>query len=128
MIITVKGNVCTGLSEGKRFTELPWVRKQIEEKIGFEPHLGTLNLSLSSDMKIGKLLNGFKGWKIIPEKGYLPGRLYKALVKGKIAAAVVRPEVPSYREDVIEIVAPSCLREEFDLADGDEVEVKIWLE
>jgi len=128
MIITVKGEVFTGLSEGKRFIKLPWVRRQIEGQLGFEPHPGTLNLSVSSDIRMGNLLEKFKGRGILPEKGYFLGRLYKALIVGRVPGAVIRPEVPGYPENVIEIVAPICLREELHLRDGDLVEVKIWLE
>ncbi len=129
MIITIKGKVFTGLSEGRRFTELPWVRRQVKEQLGFDPHPGTLNLSLSSDTEISILLSRFEGLEILPEKGYFPGRLYKAsIMRRRVPTAVIRPEVPGYPEDVVEIVAPVCLREEFHLRDGDEVEVEIWLE
>jgi len=128
MIITIKGKVFTGLSEGRKFTELPWVRRQVKEQLGFEPHPGTLNLSLSSDTEIGILLSRFEGQEILPEKGYFAGRLYRASIMGRVSGAVIRPDVPGYREDVVEIVAPVCLREELHLRDGDEVEVKIWLE
>ena len=128
MIITVKGEVFTGLSEGKRFVKLPWVRRQIEGQLGFEPHPGTLNLSLSSDIRVGDLLSKFKGREILPEKGYFLGHFYKASIMGRVSGAVIRPEVPGYPEDVIEIVAPVCLRKELHLRDGDLVEVKIWLE
>lgn len=128
MIVTIKGKVFTGLSEGRRFTELPWVRRQVKEELGFEPLPGTLNLSLSSDTEISILLSRFEGREILPEKGYFSGRLYRASIMGKVLGAVVRPDVPGYPEDVVEIVAPVCLREEFHLRDGDEVEVEIWLE
>lgn len=128
MIITIKGKVFTGLSEGRRFTELPWVRRQVKEQLGFEPHPGTLNLSLSSDTEMGILLSRFEGREILPEKGYSSGRLYRASIMRRVLGAVVRPEVPGYPEDVVEIVAPVCLREELHLRDGDEVEVEIWLE
>ncbi|MCW4020677.1 MAG: CTP-dependent riboflavin kinase [Candidatus Bathyarchaeota archaeon] len=128
MIVTVKGKVFTGLSEGKRFIELPWVNEQIKVKLGFEPFPGTLNLSLSPDVQVGKLLSAFEGWKVLPKEGYSSGRFYRALINGRVACGVVRPEVPDYPEDVIEVVASVCLREEFGLEDGDEVEVEIWLE
>jgi len=127
MIITVKGKVFTGLGDGKKFIELPWVKEQIREKLGFEPYPGTLNLSLSSDAQIINLLNSFRGWKILPQEGYFPGRFYKALIMRRVHGAIVKPEVPRHPEGVIEIIAPFCLREEFNLKDG-EVEVKIWVE
>jgi len=128
LIITLKGNVFTGLGDGKRFTELPWVREQIKEKLGFDPYPGTLNLYLSSDAQIISLLSTFRGWEVPPERGYFPGRFYKALIMEKVLVAVVKPEVPGYPEDILEIIAPLSLREEFHLKDGDELEVKMWLE
>jgi riboflavin kinase len=128
MILTIKGKVFTGVSEGKRFTELPWVKKQIMRQLGFEPYPGTLDLLVSSDFQIGIMLSRFRGRDILPEEGYFSGRLYKALIMERVLGALVRPEIPGYPEDTVEILAPICLREELDLRDGDEVEVKIWLE
>jgi len=128
MIVTVKGKVFTGFSEGKKFTELPWVKRRVKEKLGFTPYAGTLNIILPPDLQISKLLNEFKGWEIPPENGYFPGYFHKALINGEIHGAVVRPSIPRYPRDVVEILAPICLRERFNLKDGDEVEVKIWLE
>jgi len=128
MIITVKGRVFKGPGDGKKFTELPWVKRQFKEKLGFEPYSGTLNLSLHPNTEALSLLNRFKGWRIQPEKGYFPGRFYKALIMQNVHGAVVRPEVPGYPDNILEVVAPICLREKFHLKAGDEVEVKIWLE
>jgi len=128
MIINVKGRVTRGLGEGKKFTQLPWVKRLIQEKIGFEPYPGTLNLRLSSDAQIFTLLEKFSGIRISPREGFASGRIYKALIAGEVHGAVVRPEVPNYPEDVLEILASVNLREEFNLRDGDEVEIKIWLE
>jgi len=128
MILTIKGKVFTGVSEGKRFTELPWVKKQITKQLGFEPYPGTLNLLVSSDFQMGNMLSRFRGRAILPEEGHFSGRLYKALIMESVLGALVRPEISGYPEDTVEILAPICLREEFDLRDGDEVEIKIWLE
>ena len=128
MIVTVKGKVFSGHGDGRRFIELTWVRKQIKRKLSFEPYPGTLNLILPLDPNTTGLLNKFKGIEIVPEKGYFPGRLYEALINGRVNGAVVRPEVPGYPDQLLDVVAPMFLREEFDLKDGDEVEVKIRLE
>jgi riboflavin kinase len=128
MDITVKGKVFAGKGEGKKFLRLCWVRTQINEKLGFEPYLGTLNLYLSNEARAINLLNKFKGLEITPEKGYWSGRLYKALINGKVHGAVVRPEVPYYSSQILEVIAPVFLREKLSLKDGDEVEVKILLE
>lgn len=128
MNITVKGKVFTGTGDGKKFVGLPWVRSQVKEKLGFEPYVGTLNLYLSNEAHTINLLSKFKGLEITPEKEYYPGRLYKALINEKVQGAVIRPEVPKYPNQILEVIAPMFLREKFNLKDGDEVEVKIWLE
>jgi len=127
MIITVRGKVSSGIGEGRKFIQLSWVKKQIEKKLGFEPHPGTLNLRLSPNAPIFVLLNKFSGMEI-PAKGNLAsGRLYRALIAGKVYGAIVRPEIPDYPKELLEILAPVNLREKLHLKDGDELEIKIWL-
>lgn len=128
MILNVKGKVSKGRSEGSKFTMLPWVVERVKEKLGFKPYPGTLNLLLAPDNQLSVLLKKFRGWKIPAQKGCFSGRFYRALVMNRVAGAVVRPDVPGYPENVVEIVAPVCLRDLFGLKDGDAVTVKIWLE
>ena len=128
MIVTVKGKIFTGSGDGKKYISLHWVRRQAKEKLGFDPYPGTLNLTLPPDAEIIRLLKAFRGWETPSKKGYFPGRFYRALIMGEVFGAVVRPEVPSYPETVLEVIAPLYLREKFRLKDGDELEIKIWLE
>jgi len=127
MIITVKGRVSSGLGEGRRFTQISWVKKQIREKLGFELYPGTLNLCLPSDAQIFSLLDKFSGIKIPAKKEFASGRLYRALIADEVHGAIVRPDVPDYPKGILEILAPISLREKLYLKDGDEVEIKIWL-
>jgi len=127
MIITLTGRVTSGFGEGRRFTQLLWVKKQIREELGFEPYFGTLNLCLPSDAQIFSLLDKFSGIRIPAREGFASGRLYKALIAGEVHGAIVRPEVPDYPKGLLEVLAPINLREKLHLKDGDEVEIKIWL-
>ena len=45
--IVFEGTVFSGEGRGKKFVELPWFKRQVEEKLGFSPYLGTLNIRLS---------------------------------------------------------------------------------
>lgn len=128
VIIAVKGQVFSGTSEGRCFVSLSWAMRQFYERLGFAPYPGTLNLRLPAEAKVRKLVNRFQGVKIEPAEGFCSGRCFKALIMGRVNGAVVIPEVPRYPDDVLEVLAPICLREEFNLRDGDEVEVMIWLE
>jgi riboflavin kinase len=122
-----KGKVTAGTGEGKRFTELPWVKKAIKEKLGFEPYPGTLNLALPEKVRINTLLGESKGYIILARKGFFSGRFYRALMMRTVYGALVRPDVPGYPDNVAELVAPVCLREKLNLKDGDEVEVELLL-
>jgi riboflavin kinase len=125
--LAVNGKVFGSNKRGTKFVKLSWVKKQINEKMGFIPYLGTLNLRLTNETDIKKLRK-MNGIKIIPEKGYCEGKCFKALVKGKVKGAVVLPDVPEYPTDVLEVLAPINLRENLELKDGVEIEVIIILE
>jgi len=128
-IVLVKGKIFSGTGEGAFFTTLPWVRRQIKEKLGFAPHPGTLNLKLiGKHAKVRGLLENAKAVEILPEPGYCRGKCFRAYIKSDVACAVVLPCVENYPGDVLEIIAPSNLRENLKLKDGDEVEVRIVLE
>lgn len=125
--ITINGKVISGSGRGKHFVNLPWVKKQINTKLGFNPYLGTLNLRLSNERDSSGLRNA-KGIIIKPEIGYYAGKCFRALVMKKIEGAVVLPIVPNYPSDLLEILAPVNLRETLGLTDGMSVDLTIRLE
>jgi riboflavin kinase len=121
--ITFTGKVFSGKSEGKKFIALPWVNRQIEQKLGYTPFAGTLNICLTTEsMTQKKLLEKAQRLQIIPEKGYCDGVLIRASI-GVLKCAIILPEVPSYPEDILEVIAPWNLRERLKLADGSQVAV-----
>ena len=124
--LIIRGKVSTGIGEGEKFVKLPWVKKQIIEKIGFEPFHGTLNIRLApEDVKLKKKLKKMPSISIIPVTGFYPGKCFKALFMSSQECAIVMPQVPRYPPDLMEIVASTNLRTKFKLKDGDTVEVKI---
>ncbi|MEM2168965.1 MAG: DUF120 domain-containing protein [Candidatus Bathyarchaeia archaeon] len=127
---TVRGFVSTGRSEGRIFVSLPWFKNYIKETLSFEPFPGTLNLVLPNEeaRRLAKMFSKYHGFRAPPKNGYLPGRLYRALIVHKMEGAIVRPEKPGYPENLIEIIAPLRLRDFLSLKDGDEIEVKILFE
>jgi riboflavin kinase len=119
------GNVFSGQGEGKNFLELPWVKQQIKEKLGFTPYPGTLNLLLSEkSAKRIKLLETAPSIKVCSAKGYCNGRLIKALTE-TLECAIVIPEVVGYPKNVLEIIAPVNLKEALKLEDGSQVTVVV---
>ena len=99
----------------------------MDEKLGFNPYAGTLNLRLPNETALDRLREA-DGIIIVPEKGYSEGKCFKALVNEKVEGAVVLPDVPDYPLDLLEVLAPVNLRKNFGLIDGMEVVVNIILE
>ncbi|MBX5326435.1 MAG: DUF120 domain-containing protein [Candidatus Bathyarchaeia archaeon] len=127
--IVLKGRIFSGHGGGARYLKLPWVKKQITEKLGFEPFLGTLNLKLSKETVERKkqLLRSSVAIKIIPEEGFCLGLCFKTLIMNKIQGAIVLPQVPGYPEDVLEVIAPVSLRKTLGVTEGDEVQLTVYL-
>jgi len=127
--LCIKGIVFSGKGEGAKFIELPWVKKQIVEKLGFTPYRGTLNIELTKEeFEKRALLENAESIEISPVKGFSRGRCFKANLIDKLECAIVIPEIPDYPENVIEVIAPTNVREKLQLRDGDSVEVKILME
>jgi riboflavin kinase len=127
--VTLQGNLHSGQGGGAEFLSLLWVQKQIIEKLGFKPFLGTLNLHLtqkSSEAKKGLIETG-RAIMIVPVKGFCCGSCYKARIMNKIDGAIIIPQVPIYPEDLLEVIAPVSLRKTLKLREGDEVRLSVYL-
>lgn len=115
----------SGNGHGRKFISLPWVKRQIKEKLGFTPYAGTLNIRLTKESVQQKnLLEKAEKFEITPEKGYCNGTLIRAQMDG-LVCGIVFPQVPSYPRDVLEVVAACNLRELLGVRDG--CEVCVWV-
>jgi len=124
--LCIKGKIFTGKGEGAQFVKLPWVRKQIIQKLGFTPFPGTLNIRLTEDgTKLKKLLAKARATEILPAAGFCRGKCFKAYLAGSLECAIVVPEVARHPEGIIEIISSANLREKLRLKDNDVVEVEI---
>lgn len=125
--LTLEGKIATGEGNGKKYLQLPWVKQQLEEKLGFTPFLGTLNLELSrQSVKRKRKLPKAKTIMICPPKGYCVGLFFKASIGG-LECVVVLPQIEGYAEDLLEVIAPVNLREALKLGDGDTAKVKVYI-
>ncbi|MCW4018564.1 MAG: CTP-dependent riboflavin kinase [Candidatus Bathyarchaeota archaeon] len=122
--LTFNGTIFTGEGNGKKFLSLPWVKQQVEQKLGFTPYLGTLNLKLTQKTTANKKSLENTEMTIFPAEGYCVGLLFRAYIKG-VKCAVVVPEVEGYPENVLEVIASVSLREALRLRDGDAVTVQV---
>ncbi len=120
----------SGLGEGRYYVMREGYRRQIREKLFFDPYPGTLNVKVypTYRKKVAELREGdcvmLRGFT---EGGKTFGRVkaFHATVNGYPGALII-PEMSHYR-DVIEIIADVSLREKFGLRDGDEVEIRVYL-
>ena len=123
--IIFNGEVFSGTGNGKKFIDLPWVKQQIEDKLGFSPYSGTLNIRLTKEgLKKKILLENVEEIEIKPELGFCPGKLFRAYIT-YLECAIVIPKVPAYPSDVLEVIAPVYLRKELKLVDDSLVTVTV---
>lgn len=127
--LNYRGKVSSGKGEGARFIELPWVKKEIKEKLGFNAFPGTLNITLSGDhTDLKKMLKKAKSTEISPSSGFCHGSCFNAYLMDSHECVVIVPDVPNYSENQAEVIAPINLRKKLRLKDGDDVTLRILLE
>jgi len=123
----ITGTLFSGLGDGAKFVKLDWVESQIEEKLGFRPYHGTINLRLDMEsIDLVRKLKDDDGVKIVPpDPKFCIAKTFKAKIMGKVQGAIILPEATVHAEDTLELLAPINMREELDLKDGQQVEVEI---
>jgi len=128
--LCLEGKVTSGSGEGTKFTELPWVKKQISEKLGFLPNRGTLNIHLTSESaKRSESLRKTRAIEIPPEEeGFCTATCYKAIFMETVECAIIIPEIADYPKDILETIAPVNLRKKFQLKNGATVKIEVILQ
>ncbi|MHA1594717.1 MAG: DUF120 domain-containing protein [Candidatus Baldrarchaeia archaeon] len=129
-VIRIRGKLFTGLGEGRFYVSLEGYRRQFIEKLGFDPYPGTLNLKLVSKEDVDayrSLLSSRNGIRIEgfsdEKRTYGDAICYPVLINGKIHGAIVKARRTHYGDDVVEVIAPVCLRDYLKLKDGDIIEL-----
>ena len=130
--VTLEGILFSGLGEGAYYISKDGYRKQFIEKLGFDPYPGTLNLKLVTDYDLktraelenypGIELEGFKN----ETRSFGNVKCYPAVVNNKVKGAVLFAMRTHYNSSVIEIIAPTFLRSNLKLKDGNKVKVEIF--
>lgn len=116
------GTVEKGLGEGSYYVSI--YKKHIQEKLGFAPFIGTLNLSVNKAqaknflMQLKKIkIHGFQ------TKSRTFGAIdcYKVKISDKLDGAVIIPERTNHDESILEVIAPVSLRKKFNLIEGNKI-------
>jgi riboflavin kinase len=136
--ITLEGAVTSGMGEGRHYISLPGYMEQFEDRLGYGPFAGTLNLDLDAESVRARAgLAAFdpitiEGWEG-EDRTYGPAFCYPAMLETGDAggqeryepAHVITPERTHHDEDQLEVIAPEKLRDELGLADGDRLIVHV---
>ena len=122
--IVLRGKLVTGLGEGQYYISLDGYRRQFNQKLGFDPFPGTMNLKLTEPFVPSEQdaikIEGFRD----ENRTFGGCRCYKVNVRG-IRGAIVRPDRTSYSPMLVEIIAPVNLRKSLGVTDGNELEVML---
>ena len=130
--VTIKGELLSGMGEGQYYITRTGYTSQFEEKLGFHPYPGTLNLLLERkhDLIVREMLDNCPYIKVsgFTDEGRTFGavKCYPVSINN-VPGAILSPLRTHHPKNIIEIIAPVYLREELNLTDGDEIEVKVFV-
>ena len=124
--LVISGKIISGAGEGAYFTQIDWVQQQCDEKLGFKPYAGTLNLEISEEfLPAIESLDQKKGIALIsPDPKYCNAMVFQVSL-GDISGAIILPEekVRIHPKNVIEVIAPVNIKTSLKVKDGDFVTV-----
>ena len=122
--LVITGKIVSGAGQGAYFTQIDWVQQQCNEKLGFKPCPGTLNLQLSEEnLPIIESLDKEKGIELIsPNPKFCNAKAFTVSL-GAINGAIIMPEekVRIHPQNIIEIIAPLNIKAALHVKDGDYV-------
>lgn len=123
---TFEGTVTSGLGKGAVFIEIDYYKGQIEDKFGFTPYHGTLNLIANkSHIALLKKLNPIRIESFEKDgRTYGGANCYKISI-GDIKGAIIVPDFTKHNKNIVELIAPVNLKEELKIKDGDKVKVEL---
>ena len=125
---TISGMMAAGLGEAAGFTSLDWAKDAFRERLGIDPFPGTVNLILTSD-EDRAAWRQVRSWPGIvlppPRSDWCNSRCYHATLNNQIEVAIVLPEIDTYPEDQIELIASVGVRDTLNLKDGDPMVIEV---
>jgi len=130
--VTVIGRLITGMGEGKYYISRPGYRNQIINKLGFVPYPGTFNIMLD-DENLAKLQASLK--KLIhikieafqtEDRTFGAVKAFKAQVENSIEGALIMPYRTHHKNNIVEIIAPTFLRKDLSINEGDNVKLTVY--
>jgi len=124
----IEGHLIRGLGQAADFTQIDWVRRQLIELAGIDPHPGTVNLTLGDEANRRR----WRRWRDLPghamepaDAAFCSARCYPVRIEGRVPAALVLPQIAGYPEDKLELVAALPVRRHLSLEEGAVVRVQL---
>ncbi len=133
--VSLEGTITGGMGEGRHYISLPGYKRQFEDRLGYEPFPGTLNVALTEESVRRRSAVAslepitIDGWED-DERTYGPAVCYPATIETADGdryedAHTIAPERTHHDEDQLEVIAPVKLREELALTDDEHVTVTV---
>ena len=125
MAFSIKGIVERGFGEGAYFVSMEHYKREIEEKLGFSPYPGTLNLKVGKkEMLAVKKIASIKLSEFSSTGKKFGGVDCCRASVGKIKGAIIIPDLTRH-ENVVEFIAPVHVMSKLNLNEGDFVDIEI---
>jgi len=128
--IVITGKVMTGTKDGHYYMRV--YERLFEQKLGFKPYPGTLNMRMSTveDVRALQKLRMLPAIEIgeFVNRGRVFGAVlcWKARIGDKVSGALIHPVRTHHAPDVAELIAPVKLRDRLGLKDGDDIRVEVY--
>jgi riboflavin kinase len=129
--IHFKGKIVSGMKEGTYYTTQEGYKTQFNEKLGFFPYPGTLNVEIDLVEKnklrflrqeIGIAIDAFE----TKNRSFGGVKCFPACINSK--NAVICFPLRGHYSNILEFISPEFLRDKLELKDGDTVEIVVTIE
>ncbi|MGB7665550.1 MAG: DUF120 domain-containing protein [Nitrososphaeraceae archaeon] len=133
--LQLDGKVVSGMGEGAYYMSLEGYRSQFNEKLGYEPYAGTLNLKLlnQSSVRMRSMMDNYPSVFIRgftdSSRSYGWVKCYPAILNDGAVdkAAVIVLERTHYDNSMLEVIAPIGIKDLLGIKNGDFVKVFVTM-
>jgi CTP-dependent riboflavin kinase len=122
----LSGRLATGIGMGVTFTRLDWANVQFIDRVGINPFPGTVNVILDDPESFPvwvrlKMTEGIRMDNPNTGPHDCDAKCWKVSINDRVDGAIVFPLVDNYPPAQVEVIAAIGVRAEFNLEDGDTI-------
>ena len=133
--IAFEGNIISGMGEGAYYMSLDGYRKQFNDKLGYVPYPGTLNVKLVDQVykNARRELNNFPSIFIEGfrdnTRTYGWAKCYLASINNNAInnAAILLLERTHYDDSMLEVIAPCSIKQSLGVQNGDPINLEVYI-